>query len=112
MEKGIFSDELKIDRVAPIYKTGDENDFGNYRPISVLPRFSKMLEEIVYKRLYNHLSQNHILYPKQFGFQKSHLTEHAIIQLIDQINSSLEKNHFTLGVFIDFSMVFDTVHHH
>ena len=91
MEKEIFPDELKIARVTPIYKTGDENDFGNYRLISVLPCFSKMLERIMYKRLYNHLSQNHMLYPKQFGFQKSHSTEHAIIQLIDQINSSFEK---------------------
>ena len=95
LEKGIFPDELKIARVTPIYKTGDENDFGNYRPISVLPCFSKMLERIMYKRLYNHLSQNHMLYPKQFGFQKSHLIEYTIIQLIDQINSSFEKNNFT-----------------
>ena len=95
LEKGIFPDELKIARVTPIYKTGDENDFGNYRPISVLPCFSKMLERIMYKRLYNHLSQNHMLYPKQFGFQKSHSIEYTIIQLIDQINSSFEKNNFT-----------------
>ena len=112
MEKGIFPDELKIARVTPIYKTGDENDFRNYRPISVLPCFSKMLERIMYKRLYNHLSQNHMLYPKQFGFQKSHSTEHAIIQLIDQTNSSIEKNNFTLGVFVDLSKAFDTVDNH
>ena len=112
MEKEIFPDELKIARVSPIYKAGDENDFGNYRPISALPCFSKMLERIMYKRLYNHLSQNHMLYPKQFGFQKSHSTEHAIIKLIDQINSSFEKNNFTLGVFIDLSKAFHTVNHH
>ena len=112
LEKGIFPDELKIARVTPMYKTGDENDFGNYRPISVLPCFSKMLERIMYKRLYNHLSQNRMLYLKQFGFQKSHSAEHVIIQLIDQINSSFGKNNFTLGVFIDLSKAFDTVDHH
>ena len=66
----------------------------------------------MYKRLYNHLSQNHILDLEQFRFQKSHSTEPAIIQLTDQINSSFEKNHIRLGVFIDLSNAFDTVDHH
>ena len=58
---------------------------GNYRPITVLPCFSKVLEKIMYNRLYIHLSENNLLYKKQFGFQQKHSTEHAIIQLIDQI---------------------------
>ena len=66
----------------------------------------------MYKRLYNHLLQNHILDLEQFRFQKGHSIEPAIIQLTDQINSSFEKNHITLGVFIDLSNAFDTVDHH
>ena len=89
LEKGIFPDELKIAKVNAIFKNGDENDFGNYRPISVLPCFSKMLERVLHKkRLCNHLLQNHILYPKQFGFQKRHSAEHITMHFIDQINSS------------------------
>ena len=65
-----------------------------------------------FKRLYNHSSENQMLYLKQFGFQKGHSTEHAIMQLTDQINSSFEKNHFTLGIFIDLSKAFDTVDHY
>ena len=80
MEKEILPDELKIARV-PL--SGDENDFGNYRPISVLLCFSKMLEEIMYKRLYNHILPNYTLYPKQCDFQKSYSIEPAIIPLTD-----------------------------
>ena len=93
------------------FKAGDKNEFDNYRPISVLPCFSKILERIMYKRLYNHLLNQNILYRKQFGFQQGHSTEHAILQLIDQINDNFEKNYFTLGVFIDLSKAFDTVDH-
>ena len=52
-----------------------------------------------------------MLYSKQFGVQRSHSTKHAVLQLIDQINSSFEKNHFILGIFIDLSKVFDTADH-
>ena len=65
----------------------------------------------MYNRLFKYLTTNEILYKKPFGFQKGHSTEHAIIQLIYQINNSFEKNHFTLGIFIDLSKVFDTVHY-
>ena len=94
-----------------MYKADDINEIGNYRPISVLPCFSKILEKIMYNRLFNYLTTNEILYKKQSGFQKLHSTEHAIIQLIDQINNSFEKNHFTLGIFIDLSKAFDTDGH-
>ena len=109
--KGLFPDDLKIARVTPVFKGGDEKDLGNYRPISVLPCFSKILERIMYSRLYNHLIKNNILYSKQFGSQKGHSTEHAIIQLIDQINNNFENSEFTIGVFMYLSKAFDTVNH-
>ena len=63
----------------------------------------------MYNRLYKHLKEKDILYKKQFGFQEKHSTEHAILQLIDQVNNSFERNQFTLGIFIDLSKAFDTV---
>ena len=65
----------------------------------------------MYKRLSNHLSEHNLLYQKQFGFQQSHATDHAIMQLIDQINDKLENNCFTLDILIDLSKAFDTVDH-
>ena len=70
-----------------------------------------MLERILYNRLSKQLNSNNILYKKQFGFQKGHSTEHAILQLVDQTSNSFEENLFTLGVFIDLSETFDTVDH-
>ena len=72
--KGIFPDDLKIARVTPVLKGVDEKDLGNYRPLSVLPYFSKILEKIMYNRLCNHFIKNNILYSKQFGFRKGHST--------------------------------------
>ena len=70
-----------------------------------------MLERIMSNRLYKYLTENNLLYCKQFGFQKGHSPEHAILQLVEQINQSFEKNKFTLGVFVDLSKAFDTVDH-
>ena len=111
IEKGVFPDDLKIVWVTPIYKGEDSSDISNYRPISVLPCFSKILEHIMYNRLYKYLIENNILYSKQFGFQNGHSTDHAVVQLVDQIIESFENNKYTLGVFIDLSKAFDTVDH-
>ena len=111
LTKGIVPNKLKIARVTPVFKAGEVTDVSNYRPISVLPCFSKILERIMYNRLFSYLDKNDILYNKQFGFQKANSTDHAIIQLIDQLVKSFNDNKFTIGVFIDLSKAFDTVDH-
>ena len=63
----------------------------------------------MYNRLYLYLTENNLLYNKQFGFQKGHFTDHAIVQLADQIREMFNKNIYTLSVFIDLSKAFDTV---
>ena len=80
--KGVFPDDLKIAKVTPIYKAGD------YRPISVLPCFSEILELLMYNRLCKYLKENNILYEKQFGFQSDYSTNNSIVQLVDKIFDS------------------------
>ena len=105
-EKGVFPDDLKIVWVTPIYKGKDSSDVSNYRPVSMLPWFSKILERIMYNRLYKYFIENNTLSSKQFGFQNGHSTDHAVV--VDQIIESFENKKYILGVFIDLSKAFDT----
>ena len=59
-KKGVLPDDLKIAKVTPIYKAGDSSDISNCRPISVLPCFSKILEHLMYNRLYKYLKENNV----------------------------------------------------
>ena len=108
---GISPQIMKIAKVTPFYKSGKKNLMTNYRPISVLLCFSKILERIMYNRLYSYLNDNNLSFQKQFCFREGHSTNHALVELINSINDSFNQNKYTLGVFIDLSKTFDTVDH-
>ena len=97
---GSVPSQLKIAKVTPIYKNGDSHDIHNYRPISVLPCFSKILERLMYKRLYKFLSDFHILFDFQFGFRSKHSTDLALIHFVDHLNSSLTRKLSSGGSFL------------
>ena len=110
-QSGIFPFELKITNVVPIFKTSDEMVFSNYRPVSVLPVFSKLLERLVYNRLIAYITNNKLLYEYQFGFQKGKSTHLALILLVDKITEALDRGECVIGIFLDFSKAFNTVDH-
>jgi hypothetical protein len=111
IETGIVPDKMKIARIIPIFKSGDNRLFSNYRPISVLPIFSKILERVVHNRLMNYINVNQILFKNQYGFRKNHSTSLALINLYDKISTGFDANEHTVGIFLDLSKAFDTVDH-
>ena len=111
LQSGVFPDLLKIAIVSPILKTGDIADISNLRSISVLLCFSKILERVMYNRLYQYLTDQKILHSQQVGFRKRHSTEHAIVQFVDQTYESFENDNYTVGIFVNLSKAFDTVDH-
>ena len=109
--KGIFPNILKSGCITPIFKKGDSRFMNNYRPISTLPLFGKILEKIIYNRLYNFLQSNNVIYENQFGFRKQHSTSHAVNYSINKILTEIEAKRHVLGIFIDLSKAFDTIEH-
>lgn len=108
---GQVPDQLKIAKVVPIYKANDTTLVSNYRPISVLPIFSKIFEKVIATRLETHLTNNNILAPTQFGFRKHHSTQHAITIFTEKLYDSLNKHHTSIATFLDLSKAFDTINH-
>ena len=83
----------------------------NYRPISLLITMSKVLEKVVYIRVYNFLVETDQLYQSQYGFSSGHSCQNAISELIGTVLKNQEENKLTIGIFIDLSKAFDTLSH-
>ena len=108
---GIFPSKFKIARITPIYKKGDKDELSNYRPISILPVLSKVLERLVCTRLTEHLENNEIITDSQHGFRRNRSTTSAVLTLTDHILQSFDNKQYTLGIFLDFTKAFETVNH-
>ena len=110
-QSGIFPDKLKIAKVISTSKKGNPELPSNYRPISLLPIFSKIFEKVMYKRLHRFLEIHKVLYSLQFGFQEDHSIDHALVSLTEAVRSTLDNKRLGCGIFIDLQKAFDTVNH-
>ena len=90
LSTGIFPERLKFSEVRPLFQKGNKTEFSNYRPISLLTSFSKIIEKIIYKRLYCYLNDNNILVNDQYGFREKLSTKTATYTLLNNVLSSLD----------------------
>lgn len=111
MKYGIVPTKMKLAKVIPVFKAGETSHIENYRPISLLPVISKVLEKIVYSRLYKYVMKHNILTPAQYGFQENLSTDLAILELQDRVSKYMASGSWCLGVFLDLSKAFDTINH-
>ena len=108
---GEFPHDMKMAIVKPLYKAKSRSDISNYRPISLLPVISKVLERLVHIRLMKFLERNKLLYEGQYGFRKGRSTSDAILDLTGNILDGFNKGMYTLGLFLDMTKAFDSINH-
>lgn len=111
-ETGTFPDIFKKSVITPIFKQGDKNIISNYRPISILPTMSKILEKIINKQLVNYLESHNLLAKNQYGFRKKRSATDAVYDLVDCIVRKLDDGKKCITIFLDLAKAFDTVSTH
>ena len=87
------------------------SDLNNFRPISLLSIFDKIIEKIIHSKLYMFLEANNILFNQQFRFRKNNSTTYALIQITERIKESIDNGKYSCGLFVDLRKAFDTVNH-
>ena len=109
---GIYIDNLKVSKTIPTFnEKGSNLECNNYRPVSLLSNINKIIEKLVYTRLFRFLNTHNCIYELQFGFREYHSPNHALISLTEDIRNALDDKHFVGGVYIDLQKAFDTVDH-
>lgn len=110
-QTGMYPNKFKAAIIVPIYKAGSRNKTENYRPISLLPQCSKILEKCMKSRIMGFLMQNNLISENQFGFLKNKSTDDAIYKLTTFLYNALDSSHKALAIFLDLAKAFDTVDH-
>ncbi|KAI8515451.1 hypothetical protein Bbelb_062640 [Branchiostoma belcheri] len=111
LDTGKFPTKWKQAKVLPIHKKGDKTSPSNYRPVSILPAISKILERAVHNQLYDYFNKNKLLTQSQSGFRKAHSCETALHSVVEDWIESMDKKQQTGVIFCDLSRAFDTLDH-
>ena len=100
LHTGIFPRQLKLSRVKPIYKSGEQTSFCNYRPISLLPSMSKIFEYVKFDQLMSILTDQQLFCMEQFGFRPGHSTELAALRLVDHLTNEMDNFNLPINIYI------------
>ena len=111
ISNSIFPSKWKEAKVAPLHKNGPREEVNNYRPISILPVLSKVLEKHVHESLSDYLHQHKLLHKTQFGFRAQHSCETALVNMIDLWLNAIDNGQMIGVVLVDFKKAFDLVDH-
>ena len=109
--QGKLPEAMKLADVSPLFKSKDQNECTNYRPISLLLTITKLLEKVMYKRTYNFLEETGQLYNSQYGFRTGHSCENAVSELLAEIIKGKQEGLYTVSMFLDLSKAFDILEH-
>ena len=108
-DTGVFPANLKIAKIIPIFKKDDRTVFNNYRPISLLPIMSRVVEKVIADQINEFFVKHKLLFDHQYGFRSGHSTEHAALELTDRIITNIDNKKSPLNIFLDLSKAFDNI---
>ena len=107
----MYLSQLKLSRIKPLFKSGDQSRFSNYRPNSLLSSLSKIFECAIFDQLLGYFTNNNLLCLDQFGFNPDHSTELAALKLVDHLITQMDSCRVPTNIYIDLSKAFDTLNH-
>jgi len=111
LNTGVFPDKLKLAKVIPLFKKQENFLLDNYRPVSVLPCISKIIERIMHEQITEYFHDYNLFYPSQYGFRPNHSTELAALEVVDIIMNQMDNNEVPLNIYLDLSKAFDCLDH-
>ena len=111
LKLGIFPDSLKISKVVPLYKKGDDSNLSNYRPISLLLSIYKIFVKVLLEQLTTYLDNNNLIHNHQYGFRKRHSAEYTALNIVDYLNYEMDLKRTPINLYLDLSKAFDSLSH-
>lgn len=101
IETDVYPSILKHAKIIPVYKSGEDENPTDYIPISLLSNINRIVEKVMYNRLKTFIDKHNILTSSQYGFREKHSVQHALLDIMNKIQSNMDKKVFSCGIFFE-----------